>query len=84
LRTTAPYEFASYSDLVGSGVMAAVKMCIVLCCVAKLHFSVADGYLYYFGKTYCHHLQGKYEETWENSIICTGYMKEMGHMVPGA
>ena len=53
-----PCEFVSFSDRVGSGVMAAVKIGIVICCVVKLHFSVADGYLYYFGRTYCHHLQG--------------------------
>jgi len=38
-------EFASFTDIVGSGVMAAVKMRIVVCCFVKLHFSVADGYL---------------------------------------
>ena len=51
-------EFASFNDLIGSGVKAAVKMGIVIYCVVKLHFSVADGYLYYFGRTHCHHLQG--------------------------
>jgi hypothetical protein len=38
-----PREFASFNDLVGSEVMAGVKMGIVICCVVKLHFIVAEG-----------------------------------------